>query len=60
MARINEMRALTWAYLGLNKADYDLVEIKKQPFYGNSVKEGQSKVQTAFAGETYGLSPRNK
>lgn len=57
MARINEMRALTWAYLGLNKADYDLVEIKKQPFYGNSVKEGQSKVQTAFAGETYGLSP---
>ncbi len=57
MARINEMRALTWAYLGLNKADYDLVEIKNQPFYGNSVKEGQSQVQTAFAGETYGLSP---
>lgn len=56
MARINEMRALTWAYLGLNKADYDLVEIKNQPFYGNSVKEGQNKVQTAFAGETYGLS----
>ncbi|WP_311486768.1 SufD family Fe-S cluster assembly protein [uncultured Anaerococcus sp.] len=57
MARINEMRALTWAYLGLNKADYDLVEIKNQPFYGNSVKEGQSQVQEAFAGETYGLSP---
>lgn len=57
MARINEMRALTWAYLGLNKADYDLVEIKNQPFYGNSVKEGQSQVQTDFAGETYGLSP---
>lgn len=57
MARINEMRALTWAYLGLNKADYDLVEIKNQPFYGNSVKEGQNQVQTAFAGETYGLSP---
>lgn len=57
MARINEMRALTWAYLGLNKADYDLVEIKNQPFYENSVKEGQSQVQTAFAGETYGLSP---
>lgn len=57
MARINEMRALTWAYLGLNKADYDLVEIKNQPFYGNSVKEGQSQVQIAFAGETYGLSP---
>ena len=56
MARINEMRALTWAYLGLNKADYDLVEIKNQPFYGNSVKEGQNQVQTAFAGETYGLS----
>lgn len=57
MARINEMRALTWAYLGLNKADYDLVEIKNQPFYGNSVKEGQNQVQTAFSGETYGLSP---
>lgn len=57
MARINEMRALTWAYLGLNKADYDLVEIKNQPFYGNSVKEDQSQVQEAFAGETYGLSP---
>lgn len=57
MARINEMRAPTWAYLGLNKADYDLVELKNQPFYGNSVKEGQSQVQNAFEGETYGLSP---
>ena len=57
MARINEMRAPTWAYLGLNKADYDLVELKNQPFYGNSVKEGQSQVQNAFEGETYSLSP---
>lgn len=57
MARINEMRAPTWAYLGLNKADYDLVELKNQPFYGKSVKEGQSQVQNAFEGETYGLSP---
>lgn len=57
MARINEMRAPTWAYLGLNKADYDLVELKNQPFYGKSVKEGQSQVQNAFKGETYGLSP---
>lgn len=57
MARMNEMRAPTWAYLGLNKADYDLVELKNQPFYGKSVKEGQSQVQNAFEGETYGLSP---
>lgn len=57
MAKINEMRAPTWAYLGLNNADYDLAYIKNQPFYGNSVKEGQSQVQNAFEGETYGLSP---
>lgn len=57
MARINEMRAPTWAHLGLNKTDYDLVELKNQPFYGNFVKEGQSQVQNAFEGETYGLSP---
>ena len=56
MAKINEMRAPTWAYLGLNNADYDLVEIKNQPFYDKSVGEGLSQVEKAFEGETYGLS----
>lgn len=56
MAKINEMRAPTWAYLGLNNADYDLVEIKNQPFYEKSVGEGLSQVEKAFEGETYGLS----
>ena len=56
MTRINEMRAPTWAYLGLNNADYDLVEIKNQPFYDKSVGEGLSQVEKAFEGETYGLS----
>lgn len=56
MAKINEMRAPTWAYLGLNNADYDLVEIKNQPFYDKSVGEGLSQVEKAFKGETYGLS----
>lgn len=56
MAKINEMRAPTWAYLGLNNADYDLVEIKNQPFYDKSVREGLSQVEKAFEGETYGLS----
>lgn len=56
MAKINEMRAPTWAYLGLNNADYDLVEIKNQPFYEKSVGEGLSQVEKAFECETYGLS----
>lgn len=56
MAKINEMRAPTWVYLGLNNADYDLVEIKNQPFYEKSVGEGLSQVEKAFEGETYGLS----
>ena len=56
MTKINEMRAPTWAYLGLNNADYDLVEIKNQPFYDKSVGEGLSQVEKAFEGETYGLS----
>lgn len=56
MTKINEMRAPTWAYLGLNNADYDLVEIKNQPFYEKSVGEGLSQVEKAFEGETYGLS----
>lgn len=56
MTKINEMRAPTWAYLGLNNADYDLVEIKNQPFYDKSVGEGLSQVENAFEGETYGLS----
>ena len=56
MAKINEMRAHTWAYLGLNNADYNLVEIKNQPFYGKSLGEEQSEVKKAFEGETYGLS----
>ena len=58
MAKINEMRAPTWAYLGLNNADYDLVEIKNQPFYDKSVGEGLSQVEKAFEGETYGLSAK--
>lgn len=56
MAKINEMRAPTWAYLGLNNAEYNLVEIKNQPFYGKSLGEEQSEVKKAFEGETYGLS----
>ena len=56
MTKINEMRAPTWAYLGLNNADYDLVEIKNQPFYEKSVGEGLSQVEKAFEGKTYGLS----
>ena len=56
MTKINEMRAPTWAYLGLNNADYDLVEIKNQPFYGKTKVESLSEVQKAFEGETYGLS----
>ena len=58
MTKINEMRAPTWAYLGLNNADYDLVEIKNQPFYDKSVGEGLSQVEKAFEGETYGLSAK--
>lgn len=58
MTKINEMRASTWAYLGLNNADYDLVEIKNQPFYDKSVGEGLSQVEKAFEGETYGLSAK--
>lgn len=58
MAKINEMRAPTWAYLGLNNADYDLVEIKNQPFYDKSDGEGLSQVEKAFEGETYGLSAK--
>lgn len=58
MAKINEMRAPTWAYLGLNNADYDLVEIKNQPFYEKSVGEGLSQVEKAFERETYGLSAK--
>ena len=56
MTKINEMRAPTWAYLGLNNADYDRVEIKSQPFYGKTLGEGLSQVEKAFEGETYGLS----
>lgn len=58
MTKINEMRAPTWAYLGLNNADYNLVEIKNQPFYDKSVGEGLSQVEKAFEGETYGLSAK--
>lgn len=58
MTKINEMRAPTWAYLGLNNADYDLVEIKNQPFYDKTVGEGLSQVEKAFEGEIYGLSAK--
>ncbi|WP_311481700.1 SufD family Fe-S cluster assembly protein [uncultured Anaerococcus sp.] len=57
MTKINEMRAPTWAYFGLNNTDYDRVEIKNQPFYGKSNGEDLSEVKNAFANETYGLSP---
>lgn len=56
MTKINEMRAPTWAYLGLNSADYDLADIKNQPFYDKNVDKSQSEVKKAFEGEIYGLS----
>lgn len=56
MTKINEMRAPTWAYLGLNSADYDLADIKNQSFYDKNVDKSQSEVKKAFEGETYGLS----
>ena len=60
MAKINEMRMPTWAYLGLNKADYDLVEIEKQPYHKESQGESLSEVEKAFANETFGLAEEIK
>ena len=60
MAKINEMRMPTWAYLGLNKADYDLVEIEKQPYHKESQGENLSEVEKAFANETFGLAEEIK
>ena len=60
MAKINEMRMPTWAYLGLNKADYDLVEIEKQPYYKESQGESLLEVEKAFANETFGLAEEIK
>ena len=60
MAKINEMRMPTWAYLGLNNADYDLVEIEKQPYHKESSGESLSEVEKAFANETFGLAEEIK
>ncbi|WP_296114791.1 SufD family Fe-S cluster assembly protein [uncultured Anaerococcus sp.] len=60
MAKINEMRAPTWAYLGLNNADYDLVDIEKQPFYEKEADACLSEVEEAFKNETYGLAEEIK
>ena len=60
MAKINEMRMPTWAYLGLNNADYDLVEIEKQPYHKESSGESLTEVEKAFANETYGLAEEIK
>lgn len=60
MAKINEMRMPTWAYLGLNNADYDLVEIEKQPYYKESSGESLTEVEKAFANETFGLAEEIK
>ena len=60
MAKINEMRMPTWAYLGLNKADYDLVEIEKQPYHKESQGESLSEVEKAFKDETFGLDEEIK
>ena len=55
MAKINQMRMPTWAYIGLNNADYDLVEIEKKP-YKDQVNQDSIKVlDEAFDGEIYGL-----
>lgn len=56
MAKINEMRMPTWAYLGLNSADYDLVTIEKQPYHRESSGESLTEVEKAFANETFGLA----
>lgn len=60
MAKINEMRMPTWAYLGLNKADYDLVEIEKQPYNIESSGESLTEVEQAFKDETFGLAEEIK
>ena len=60
MAKINEMRMPTWAYLGLNNADYDLVEIEKQPYHKESSGESLTEVEKAFANETFGLAEEIK
>ncbi len=60
MAKINEMRMPTWAYLGLNNADYDLVEIEKQPYHKESQGESLSEVEQAFKDETFGLAEEIK
>lgn len=60
MAKINEMRMPTWAYLGLNNADYDLVEIEKQPYYKESSGESLTEVEKAFENETFGLAEEIK
>ena len=60
MAKINEMRMPTWAYLGLNNANYDLVEIEKQPYHKESSGESLSEVEKAFANETFGLAEEIK
>ena len=60
MAKINEMRMPTWAYLGLNNADYDLVEIEKQPYHKESQGDVLTEVEKAFANERFGLAEEIK
>ena len=60
MAKINEMRMPTWAYLGLNSADYDLVDIEKQPYHKESFGESLTEVEKAFKDETFGLAEEIK
>ena len=56
MTKINQMRQPTWAYLGLNSADYEIVEIEKIPFENANSEGSLDKVDAAFASEIYGLS----
>lgn len=60
MTKINQMRQPTWAYLGLNSADYELVEIEKIPFENANSEGSLDKVEAAFAEEVYGLSDEIK
>ncbi|WP_296126900.1 SufD family Fe-S cluster assembly protein [uncultured Anaerococcus sp.] len=60
MTKINQMRQPTWAYLGLNSADYEIVEIEKIPFENANSEGSLDKVDAAFASEIYGLSDEIK
>lgn len=56
MSRINTMRMPTWAYLGLNYADYEKIDLEKKPYYKESSGSPIKELDEAFEKETYGLS----